>query len=720
MKRKSLWVLTTTVVLSLVALLIYGCNASPDRTSESPDNRSLVYGLIQSDIPFQYPVLSEGEKPDVNPGEELWVITKPNSVLSPGTQPAQAQQGQQTPQPTDDQSPTTGTLAIQKDQQFIPIPLKHTDVKARISGYIASVAVTQQFHNPYPEKIEAVYVFPLPENAGINEFIMTIGTRKIRGIIREREEATKIYNQAKQQGYVASLMTQERPNIFTQRVANIEPGKQIDIEIRYFHTLTYQDGGYEWVFPMVVGPRYNPAGSTDGVGAVGTSAVGQSGQKTEVAYLKPTQRSGHDISLEVDLNAGVTLEALSSVNHVIRQQNRGPGQVVVQLDASDTIPNKDFVLRYRVAGAVVKTALMVTADPAGTGGYFTLMLVPPAELKNLPRRAVEMVFVVDTSGSMSGEPLSQAKRAATVALGKMLPTDTFQIVQFAGSASQMAESPLNVTPASRKTGEQYLANLNEGGGTEMLQGINKALDFPHDENRTRVVAFMTDGYIGNETQILRALYAKLADSKVFSFGVGSSTNRYLLDNMARIGNGTTAYLPLNTNPEPVMDAYFERISHPALSNIALAFDGMKVTDIYPRQVPDLFVGQPVIITGRYTGTPQAGSVTITGRAGQEKLTTRMPVTAENTQANPGIRTVWARMKIADLSDTALRDNVDVTKDIRATALEYGLMSAYTAFVAVDSQTKTTGDHGTTIAVPVPMPDGVRYDTTVNEGTKPQP
>lgn len=707
MKRKSLWVLATTVVLSLVALFIYGCSRAVEQQSWQGVNISAYY-MEQDRTQGKSPARSNLEEPQQVPVEELWFITKPDSAVKSVT-----------PQPTDDQSPTTGTLAIQKDQQFIPIPLKHTDVKARISGYIASVAVTQQFHNPYPEKIEAVYVFPLPENAGINEFVMTIGARKIRGIIREREEATKIYNEAKQQGYVASLMTQERPNIFTQRVANIEPGKQIDIEIRYFHTLTYQDGGYEWVFPMVVGPRYNPAGSTDGVGAVGTNAVGQSGQKTEVAYLKPTQRSGHDISLEVDLNAGVTLEALSSVNHVIRKQDRGPGQVVVQLDASDTIPNKDFVLRYRVAGAVVKTALMVTAEPTGTGGYFTLMLVPPAELKNLPRRAVEMVFVVDTSGSMSGEPLSQAKRAATVAMGKMLPTDTFQIVQFASSASQMAESPLNVTPASRKTGEQYLANLNEGGGTEMLQGINKALDFPHDENRTRVVAFMTDGYIGNETQILRALYAKLADSKVFSFGVGSSPNRYLMDNMARIGNGTTAYLPLNTNPEPVMDAYFERISHPALSNIALAFDGMKVTDIYPRRVPDLFVGQPVIITGRYTGTT-GGSVAITGRAGQEKLATRMPITAENTQANPGIRTVWARMKIADLSDTALRDNVDVTNDIRATALEYGLMSAYTAFVAVDSQTKTTGDHGTTIAVPVPMPDGVRYDTTVNEGTKPQP
>ncbi len=633
--------------------------------------------------------------------DELWIIQKPT-----------ADQSRTTAIP-DDQTPTSGTLAIEKDQKFIPVPLKHTDVKATISGYISSVLVTQQFENNFPEKIEAVYVFPLPDNAGINEFVMTVGDRKIRGIIREREEATKIYNAAKTQGYVASLMTQERPNIFTQRVANIEPGKKIDIQIRYFHTLSYQDGWYEWAFPMVVGPRYNPEGTTDGIGAISRGRHGTSGQSSEVPYLKPTDRSGHDISLAVDLHAGVTIEKLNSVNHKIQQQEQAAGRTSIKLDQADSIPNKDFVLRYKVAGKTVKSAMFVQKDAKGNGGFFTLMLVPPEELKSLPRRSVEMVFVVDTSGSMSGEPLAQCKNAVAVALGKMDATDTFQIVQFAGSASQMAASPLSASAENRRKAETYVHDLNEGGGTEMLLGINKALDFHHDENRTRVVAFLTDGFIGNETEILRSLYAKLSASRVFSFGVGSSPNRYLLNSMAQIGNGTAAYLSLNDQAEPIMNAYFERISHPALTNIALQFDGLKVTDVYPKKVPDLFVGKPVIITGRFQGT-SSGTAQICGQAGKEQRSFSLTMGDDNTDQNPGIRTIWARMKIADLTDTAIRTDTDITKDVKAPALEYGLMSPFTAFVAVDSLTKTAGDHGTTIAVPVPMPDGVKYETTVKE------
>jgi len=237
--------------------------------------------------------------------DELWIIAK--SEVQP------------VPLPPDDDGPGCGAMLakLPKEDKKIPLPLKRTDVKGQISGYIATVDVTQQFHNPYDEKIEAVYVFPLPQNAAINEFIMTIGERRIRGIIRERKEAEKIYRHARSQGYVASLLTQERPNIFTQKVANIEPSKQIDVNIKYFNTLAYVDGWYEFVFPMVVGPRFNPPGFTDGVGAVARGKAGISGQKTEVQYLKPGERSGHDISLAVDIDAGVDIEKLVCKSHVI-------------------------------------------------------------------------------------------------------------------------------------------------------------------------------------------------------------------------------------------------------------------------------------------------------------------------------------------------------------------------------------------------------------------
>jgi Ca-activated chloride channel homolog len=607
--------------------------------------------------------------------------------------------------------------ARQADGKLVNVPLKHTDVDASISGYIASVAVTQQFTNPYSEKIEAVYVFPLPENAGINEFVMTIGDRHIRGIIRERAEAEKIYKDARAQGYVASLMTQERPNIFTQNVANIEPGKSIDISIRYFHTLSYADGWFEWAFPMVVGPLYNPAGSTNGIGAVGVGAIGASGQKTELQYLKPGERSGHDIALRVALDAGVEIEDLVSVNHKIvspRLKALNASSRYVELAADDTLPNKDFVLRYKVAGNKVKTGLFVQKDKEGRGGWFTLMLVPPEDLKSLPRRGVEMVFVVDTSGSMSGQPIAQAKKAVNVALGRMTPQDTFQVVKFDNSAGQMAPSPLHVTSETIAQAQQYVAAMQGGGGTEMLKGMNAALAFPHDENRTRVVAFLTDGYIGNEIEVLKGLHTQLLDSRVFSFGVGTSVNRYLLDSMARLGNGHAAYLSLNEPAEPVMETYFERISHPALANVKVQFTGMKVSDVYPQRVPELFVGRPIILTGRFTGTP-SGEVTIRGRAGDENMNYSLSAaSAGRAEENPAIATVWARAKVADLHDEAIYEGRDVSGDVKETALTYGIMSEFTSFVAVDSSRKTEGDHGTTVAVPVPMPAGVRYDTTVRE------
>ncbi len=646
------------------------------------------------------------------PDEELWIIQRGPAADAPQL-------------PAHDM-PRSGQLLarVPGESTPVPVPLKHTDVKAAITGYIATVDVTQQFQNPFAEKIEAVYVFPLPENAGISEFVMTIGERHIRGIIRDRAEAEKIYQEARRQGYVASLLTQERPNIFTQSVANIEPGKQIDISIRYFHTLAYHDGWYEFVFPMVVGPRYNPAGSTEGVGAVARGAQGISGQNTEVQYLAPSERSGHDISLAVDIDAGVPIEELVCTNHTIDRPVTAGSHTLVRIADRDTIPNKDFVLRYRVAGKTVKSGLLVQHDPQAKdgAGYFALMVYPPEDLRSLPRRSVEMVFVVDTSGSMSGAPLAQAKAAVRCALGRMQPGDTFQIVNFASSASQMSPQPLAANAENVQRALAYVDGLHEGGGTEMLKGINAALDFPHDAERTRVVTFLTDGYIGNEAQILRALHDKLAASRVFSFGVGTSVNRYLLDAMARIGNGAVAYLGLHEDADKVMAAYFERISHPALANLKIDWGGMKVEDVYPQRLPDLFVGRPVVLTGRFTGTAD-GVVKVTGSVGKESLSFTIPVNTEDKAArHPAIPVIWARMKIGDLYQRAIYEPGEWDAQIKQTALEYGIMSAYTAFVALDSMTKTAGDHGTTVVVPVPMPEGVRYDTTVTQpnGAAPEP
>jgi len=629
--------------------------------------------------------------------DEVWVIAKAETQAVP----------------TSEDTPGSGAMLakLPEEEKEIPLPLKHTDVKGQISGYIATDDDTQQFHNPYDEKIEAVYVFPLPQNAAINEFLMTIGERRIRGIIRERQEAEKIYQEARSQGHVASLLTQERPNIFTQKVANIEPGNEIDINIKYFNTLAYVDGWYEFVFPMVVGPRFNPPGFTDGVGAVARGKTGISGQKTEVQYLKPSERSGHDISLAVDIDAGVTIEKLVCTSHVITNSSPAREKRTVKLSSLDSIPNKDFVLRYKVAGKTVKSALVTHRDERG--GFFTLMLYPPENLSYLKRAPMEMIFVLDCSGSMSGKPIAKAKQAITRALKKLQPGDTFQIIRFSNNASKLGPSPVPVTPENIRKGLAYVESLEGSGGTMMIEGIKAALDFAHDPQRFRLVSFMTDGYIGNESEILAAINQRLGDSRIFSFGVGSSVNRYLLDRMAKLGKGAVAYIGMDDSAGQIVDEFYDRISHPALADVTIDWGDMQVTDMYPSRIPDLFVGRPVILTGKFKG---ASSTTIHVKGKVGDMTQDIPIAADledSAATHAGIACVWARKKIETLGSQATYDtNPDLPGEIKQVALEYGLMSAYTAFIAVDSSRKTAGDHGMTVAVPVPVPDGVRYDTTV--------
>jgi len=629
--------------------------------------------------------------------DEIWVIAKSE------TQPV----------PADEDTPGSGAMLarLPEEEKEIPLPLKHTDVKGQISGYIATVDVTQQFHNPYNEKIEAVYVFPLPQDAAVNEFIMTIGERRIRGIIRERQEAEKIYQEAKSQGHVASLLTQERPNIFTQKVANIEPGKAIDVNIKYFNTLAYVDGWYEFVFPMVVGPRFNPPGCTNGVGAVARGKAGISGQKTEVQYLKPGERSGHDISLAVDINAGVAIEDVACSSHVITKSSTDPQKMAVKLSNLDSIPNKDFVLRYKVAGKTVKSALVTHRDQRG--GFFTLMLYPPDNLSHLKRASMEMIFVLDCSGSMSGKPIAKAKQAVTRALKKLQPNDTFQVIQFSNSASHLGPNPVPATPENIRKGLAYVESLEGSGGTMMIEGIKAALDFAHDPQRFRLVSFMTDGYIGNEAEILAAIYQRLGASRIFSFGVGSSVNRYLLDRMAKLGKGAVAYIGPDDSAGQVVDLFYDRISHPALTDVEVDWGDMQVTDMYPSRIPDLFVGRPVVLCGRFKGNSST-TIHVKGNVGDMTQDIAIAVNLDDSAAtHSGIACVWARKKIETLGSQAIYDtNPDLPGEIKQVALEYGLMSAYTAFIAVDSSSKTAGDHGITVAVPVPVPEGVRYDTTV--------
>ena len=601
-------------------------------------------------------------------------------------------------------------------KEDVILPLESTSVDARISGYIATVNVLQKYHNPYRDKIEAVYVFPLPQNAAVTDFIMIVGDRKIRGLIREKEEAQRIYERAKAQGYRASLLTQERPNIFKQKVANIEPGKRIDISITFFNPLKYENGEYEFVFPTVVGPRFNPPGQRDGIGAVGRGIYNRSGKSTDVHYLKPNENSSHEIAIKVDIDAGVAIEKVYSNSHVIKVDKKSPSHSIVTLSPNDRVPNKDFVLRYKTSGSEVKTAMML--HKGEKGNYFTLLLQPPEDLKNLPRIPREMVFVLDCSGSMSGKPIEKAREAVRRALRNLDRNDTFQIIRFSSNASSLGWEPIPATPENVEKGLRYLNSLHSGGGTMMIEGIKAALDFPHDENRLRIVSFMTDGYIGNESEILAAIHERLGESRIFSFGVGSSVNRYLLERMAIMGRGAVAYVGLDESGGEAVDRFYDVATRPAMANIEIDWGNLKVDDVYPKRIPDLFVGRPIMITGRLKNT-SPGKIRIKGQLGEDRSHFDVTVDPDNSDAkHQGIQSVWARCKLAELSNIeTYNPGNGIKKEIITTSINYNLISRYTAFLAVDSLERTKGDHGYTVDVPVPVPDGVKYGTTVEDYTE---
>jgi len=611
------------------------------------------------------------------------------------------------------------------------LPLKHTEVSAEISGFVTRVKVVQTFTNPYQDPIEAVYVFPLPQNAAVGDMRIRIGDRVIRGEIKKRAEAKQIYEAAKTAGKTAALLEQERPNIFSQSVANILPGSDILVEITYDEVLVYENGGYEFSFPMVVGPRFipgAPTGPSSGGGwSPDTDKVPDASRITP-PVLKPGERNGHDIQLTVKLNAGVPIQHIECPSHrTLIHPAPAAGMAIegpceIRLEPRDTVPNKDFVLRYRVAGAKPQTALL--ACQGSSAGHFMLMFQPPELRDTTTVTPKEMVFVMDCSGSMSGEPMALAKKAVRYALENLNSNDTFQIIRFSESASPFAAEPLPATPDNIRRGLSYINGLNGEGGTMMIEGIKAALDYPHRDNRLRIVCFMTDGYIGNEAEILQAIKDRIGDdTRLFSFGVGSSVNRYLLERMGEVGRGEVQYVLLNEKPDEAVNKFYERVRNPVLTHIRVDWAGLDVRELCPARIRDLFAGQPIFVLGRYS-QPGRATIKVQGKIGGLEVTYSIPVELPaQSDANEALAPLWARARIRELEGEQFRGNdADIERAITDLALDYRLMSTFTSFVAVEEKIVNENGQVRTVQVPVEMPDGVSYEgvfgpDTANAGAK---
>jgi Ca-activated chloride channel family protein len=616
------------------------------------------------------------------------------------------------------------TLGGDRPERPLNLPLQHTEAHLQVSGFVTRATVTQRYTNPFDKPIEAVYVFPLPHDAAVDGMTMRVGDKTIRGLVKRREEARRIYEQAKASGQRAGLLEQERPNIFTQSLGNILPGDQILIEITYVDILDYRDeGAFELVFPMVVGPRYIPG---EPAGRSGTGRVPDTDQVPDASRITPPvlksgQRGGHDIALTVELDAAVPIQGVHSVSHAVDITERGPTSRTIKLHPSDTLPNKDFVLRCQVAGQAPEMAFITHHDPE-RGGFFTFIALPQKEVDDSATVARDLIFILDTSGSMRGFPLDKSKQAMDRLIAGMRPGDRFNVVRFAGDSGTLWPAPRPNTEDNVRAARAFVQSLRGAGGTEMRKGITAALAQPSEAGRMRIAFLLTDGYVGNEQGILHSIEQERRGARIFTLGVGSSVNRYLLDRAALVGRGEAFYLRQDEDATAVIERFFRRVDRPNLADLQIDWNGLAVRDLTPARIPDLWAGQPIRLYGRYAKGGSA-EVTIRGLLGAKPYSRTLRVSLpENQPENAVLASVWARARVKELMLDLARggDRQALERQVTELGLEYRIMTQWTSFVAVEEKVVNEGGEQRTVVQPVELPEGVDYEGVFGEADAAMP
>lgn len=586
--------------------------------------------------------------------------------------------------------PTEGSLrALAADRKEIGLcPLRRTEVKADISGFISRVTVTQVFQNPVNETIEALYTFPLPNDAAVDALTIETGGRIIKGKIMERQKATQTYEAAKQDGKVAALLEQQRPDIFAQSVANITPGAEIKVVISYAATLRYADDTYEFNFPMTIGERYIAAGSDP--------------EDTKRVSPRSKLRPGHTISMEINVEGGVPVTELASATHEIDALRYSASKFIVRLKDAETIPNRDFVLRYKTAGSKIEDAILAHHDDRG--GFFTLILQPPDNVMPADTMPREIVFVLDTSGSMDGFPIKKAREAMKLTLDNLNPYDTFNLITFAGDTNILFENPRPATKENLAAARKLLDDSSSGGGTEMMKAILAALAPSGSQSHVRIACFMTDGQVNNESAIIEEV-RRFSNARVFAFGIGDSVNHYLLDSITREGRGDVEYVTKDDDGSAAARRFFERIRNPLMTDIALEFAGVDVSETYPQEIPDLFDTRPVTVTGRYREGGRA-TITLKGKMRGQPFSREIGVDLpKQGTENEVMATLWARKKLADVMRPGFKGTRDEQEQlITGLGLDYHLVTPFTSFVAVGDDRVTDGAPPRLVEVPVAAPE----------------
>ena len=599
------------------------------------------------------------------------------------------------------QSPQDKTLApyffVQGDPAVDQLPLKDTRVQLDVSGVIADVTVRQTYRNEGARPINARYVFPASTRAAVYAMRMQIGPQIIVAKIKEREQAKQEFEQAKQAGKSASLLEQDRPNVFSMNLANLMPNEQVEIELRYTELLVPTDGVYEVVFPTVVGPRYSSQPE---------ASAPPSDQWVKSPYLRQGQLPNHTFHLSARLSTGVPLRDLNCPSHKVAPQWQSASVATIDLEPSEqSQANRDFILRYRLTGDQLAAGLLLYQG--ADENYFLYMAQPPERVANADIPPREYLFVVDVSGSMNGFPLDTAKRLLRDLIGQLRPTDLFNIVLFAGDAAALSPQSLRAEPANLAKAIQLIEQQRGGGGTELLAAIKQAMALPRQQGISRSVVLVTDGYVSGEQGVFEHIRAHLNQCNVFSFGIGSSVNRYLIEGVAKAGMGEPFIVTRAEDASAAAAKFREYIQTPLLTDVRVSANGFDIYDVSPTHLPDLFARRPVILFGKWRG-PLRGAVELRGQTGQGAFVTRVEVAnVQPAESNRALRYLWARSRIAELSDYGARDlDKDQIDAITKLGLQYNLLTRYTSFIAVREVVSNKQGAADDVTQPLPLPEGV--------------
>ena len=610
-------------------------------------------------------------------------------------------------------------LATDEPGRLLPALNLSTHVEIIINGPVARVRVRQTFVNPDDRWLEGIYTFPLPDKSAVDRLTLIVGEKRIDGIIMVKGEALIIYQAARSAGQRASLVSQERPNIFTNRIANIGPGETIMVEIEYQQGLRFDNGFFSLRFPTVIRPRYIPGEiiaeeMKDGTGwSFNTDQVPDAGHITP-PIADPYGDKINPVSITITLDAGFPIGQISSAFHDVVIEYEGASKAMIELDRSSVPADRDFVLEWRPAQGYEPTVGVFT-ETIGDYDHHLIFLMPPDDANLTVRAEVsiprEVIFILDVSGSMSGDAIKQAKAALGLAINRLTLEDRFNVISFSNEASMIFERPLYATDVNIAQATEIIDSLIADGGTEMAAALSLALDSAKDLDRIRQIIFITDGAVGNEAKLFQMINAGLGDSRLFTIGISSTPNSYFMSEAAEAGRGSYTYIGALDQVQEKMAGLFEKLENPVLSDLELELKGGIEALIYPVIIPDLYQGEPIVIAVR---TP-AGSVFRGRMVGQDGISEwSRSITHNSTGTADGIASIWARFKILDINRRARKEGSqwqeETIAEIVLVALAYKLVTDHTSLVAVDDEVVRPEDEALDRAVVgTNLPDGMDPD-----------